>query len=77
MTQDVDADMESLEAFAERARAWISENLPEAGDETITDHELQQQVFDAGFAGIAFPKEYGGAGLTLQHQKVLSITKLL
>jgi alkylation response protein AidB-like acyl-CoA dehydrogenase len=62
--------MESLDAFAERARAWISGNLPEAGDETLTDHELQQQVFDAGYAGIAFPKEYGGAGLSLQHQKV-------
>ena len=51
-------------------RAWIDQNLPEEGDETLTDHELQQQIFDAGFAGIAFPKEYGGAGLTLQHQKV-------
>jgi alkylation response protein AidB-like acyl-CoA dehydrogenase len=32
--------------------------------------ELQRMVFDAGFAGIAFPVEYGGAGLTLDHQKV-------
>ena len=70
MTQDVDVDMESLEAFGERARAWIDQNLPNEGDETLTDHELQQQIFDAGYAGIAFPKEYGGAGLTLQHQKV-------
>ncbi len=70
MTQGVDVDMESLEAFGERARAWIEQNLPNEGDETLTDHELQQQIFDAGYAGIAFPKEYGGAGLTLQHQKV-------
>ena len=33
--------MESLEAFRERARAWIEENLPEEGDETLTDQELQ------------------------------------
>jgi alkylation response protein AidB-like acyl-CoA dehydrogenase len=70
MTQGVDVDMESLEEFGERARAWIDRNLPNEGDETLTDHELQQQIFDAGYAGIAFPKEYGGAGLTLQHQKV-------
>ena len=62
--------MESLDAFGERARAWIGQNLPEEGDTTLTDPELQAVVFDAGFAGIAFPKEYGGAGLTLQHQKV-------
>jgi alkylation response protein AidB-like acyl-CoA dehydrogenase len=70
MTESVDVDMESLDAFGERARAWIAENLPEEGDNTIPDPELQAIVFDAGFAGIAFPKEYGGAGLTLQHQKV-------
>jgi alkylation response protein AidB-like acyl-CoA dehydrogenase len=70
MTQSADVDMESLDAFGERARAWIGENLPEEGDETVADPELQAVVFDAGFAGIAFPKEYGGAGLTLQHQKV-------
>src|SRR5262245_60067077 len=63
-------ERESLEAFGERARAWIEESLPEAGDSSLTDRELQAKIFDAGFAGIAFPKEYGGAGLTPQHQKV-------
>lgn len=61
--------MESVEAFRKRARAWAVENLPEAGDRTRTDKELQALLFDAGFAGIAFPREYGGAGLTLEHQK--------
>jgi alkylation response protein AidB-like acyl-CoA dehydrogenase len=46
------------------------ENLPEEGDESLTNHELQAKIFDAGLAGIAYPKEYGGVGLTLQHQKV-------
>jgi alkylation response protein AidB-like acyl-CoA dehydrogenase len=63
-------DMESLDAFRKRARAWAVEHLPEAGDATLTDKELQALLFDAGFAGIAFPREYGGAGLTLEHQKV-------
>jgi alkylation response protein AidB-like acyl-CoA dehydrogenase len=71
MADDVDTrDMESLEKFEARATAWISNNLPDEGDETQTDRELQAVLFDAGFAGFAFPKEYGGAGLTLEHQKV-------
>lgn len=30
--------------------------------------EFQGKLAEAGFAGITFPKEYGGAGLTPQHQ---------
>jgi alkylation response protein AidB-like acyl-CoA dehydrogenase len=63
-------DTESLSEFGGRARAWIAGNLPEEGDQSISDQELQAKIFDAGFAGIAFPKEYGGAGLTLDHQRV-------
>lgn len=40
---------------------------------TVThSRELQRQLFDAGFAGICFPEEYGGLGLTPQHQKVFN-----
>ena len=62
--------MESIEEFQKRARAWAVESLPADGDETLTDRELQAVLFDGGFAGIAMPKEYGGCGLTLQHQQV-------
>jgi alkylation response protein AidB-like acyl-CoA dehydrogenase len=65
-----DESMESLGTFGERARAWIEDNLPPADDQSLTDRELQAQIFDAGFAGIAFPKQYGGTGLTLEHQRV-------
>jgi alkylation response protein AidB-like acyl-CoA dehydrogenase len=34
--------------------------------------ELQRQLYDGGFAGIIFPKEYGGAGLTPAHQQVFN-----
>ncbi|HXY91951.1 MAG TPA: acyl-CoA dehydrogenase family protein [Acidimicrobiia bacterium] len=70
MSESSDGGLESLADFGERARAWIEENLPPAGDESVSDHDLQATIFDAGFAGIAFPKAYGGAGLTLEHQKV-------
>jgi alkylation response protein AidB-like acyl-CoA dehydrogenase len=38
---------------------------------TLADAKaLQAAIFDAGFAGIAVPRAYGGAGLSLVHQKV-------
>ncbi|PXX01654.1 acyl-CoA dehydrogenase family protein [Mycolicibacterium moriokaense] len=61
--------MESVEAFTERARAWVTDNLPPRGDESLSERELQAPLFDAGFAGIAMPNKYGGAGLTLRHQQ--------
>jgi alkylation response protein AidB-like acyl-CoA dehydrogenase len=64
-------ELEELEAFRVRARAWIEANLPAIGDDASEgDPELQARLFDAGFAGIAFPREYGGSGLTLEHQRV-------
>jgi len=69
------SEMETLDAFRQRARAWISANLapraPEDGRMSREDSAtLQARIFDAGFAGLAAPTAYGGAGLTLDHQKV-------
>ena len=61
--------IESVDDFASRARAWIGANLPSADDEPVALRELQNLIFDHGFAGIAVPCEYGGAGLSLDHQK--------
>jgi alkylation response protein AidB-like acyl-CoA dehydrogenase len=36
------------------------------------DREVQRMLFDAGLAGICFPREYGGQGLTPAHQRVLN-----
>ncbi len=72
---------ESPEAFGARARAWVTANLPPAqgaeGLEVDDEHEarlvaqareLQKLIFDAGFAGLRYPREYGGQGLTRAHQ---------
>lgn len=83
--QDVDEDVES---FRRRAREWIRANLgpfrPEAvaGLRKVTreaelaavdnDRRLQRKLYDAGFAGIAIPVEYGGRGLTAAHQRVFT-----
>jgi alkylation response protein AidB-like acyl-CoA dehydrogenase len=59
-----------MDSFRRRARPWIEANLPPSGDQAATDDRmLQNALFDAGFAGIAFPAEYGGAGLTFDHQR--------
>jgi alkylation response protein AidB-like acyl-CoA dehydrogenase len=36
------------------------------------DQALQRMFFDAGLAGICFPREYGGQGLSPAHQAVLN-----
>jgi alkylation response protein AidB-like acyl-CoA dehydrogenase len=62
-------DVEPIDAFAERAARWLPEHLPSWDDPRADDLDLQHRLADGGFVGIAFPREYGGAGLTLQHQK--------
>ena len=79
-------DIEDVESFRLRARAFIEENLAPArsgrrfGEMTDEDElaemarhrALQRQLFDAGFAGIVVPKDYGGAGLTPAHAQVFN-----
>lgn len=40
--------------------------------EVTHQRELQHRLFDAGFAGICFPKKYGGQGLSPAHQQVFN-----
>jgi alkylation response protein AidB-like acyl-CoA dehydrogenase len=69
-----DGGIETVGDFRARAARWIAASLPPrrppeqqmAMDEAKA---LQARIFDAGFAGIAVPAEYGGAGLTLEHQE--------
>ena len=73
--------MVDLDQFRAQARAWIAANLEprrrkagrEGGDKTAADIDaaraLQRRLFDAGYAGISFPAEYGGGGLTAAHER--------
>ncbi|MFA5882917.1 MAG: acyl-CoA dehydrogenase family protein [Acidimicrobiia bacterium] len=59
------------------ARAADGRLPPSAGSkdspERVARARAQQAVlFDAGFAGISFPTEYGGAGLDIAHERVYS-----
>jgi alkylation response protein AidB-like acyl-CoA dehydrogenase len=36
------------------------------------DRAIQRKLFDAGLAGLCFPREYGGQGLSADHQRALN-----
>ncbi len=69
---------EDVQAFRLRARVWLAENMPLEPEQPRSHadaarwpraKELQRLLFDAGFAGLCFPKEYGGQGLSRAHQQ--------
>ena len=79
--------IESVETFRLRAREWIKANLGPlqpfdltqdcADDEeelvaVARDRALQRKLYDAGFAGLCFPKELGGQGLTPDHNRAFN-----
>ena len=58
-------------AFRDELRAWLAETLPTVPPEPphddwtakrAYDTGWQRQLHDAGYAGIAWPKEFGGRG---------------
>ncbi len=63
---------------------WLAETMPRLPEGRTTaswPHEdemgvrarqLQRLLFDGGFAGICFPVEYGGQGLTRAHQRAFT-----
>lgn len=75
------AAAESVEEFGARARAWLADNMPridpanppdaDRGEEGpwLRARELQKKLHAGGFAGICFPKAYGGLGLPLAYQR--------
>ncbi|GBD25828.1 Putative acyl-CoA dehydrogenase FadE17 [bacterium HR30] len=72
------------EEFRRRLRAWLRENLPPdwtAGtrspferfeDEVAFLRQWQAKLHAAGYAGILWPKEYGGAGLGMVEQIIFN-----
>ena len=81
---DAVAEAESIDDFRARARAWLAENMPPIDpahppaahrDEErcwLRARELQKRLYEGGFAGICFPREYGGLGLDYEYQKAFN-----
>jgi len=71
-------------AFRERVRAWLSANMPEEWTRRLMAssdiprpeaydllREWQRKLYDAGFIGLTWPKEYGGGGMTFMEEMIL------
>jgi alkylation response protein AidB-like acyl-CoA dehydrogenase len=68
---------ESEAAFRDEVRAWLEANHP--GEEPAAENEAfefrrawQKQMHEGGWAGISWPKEYGGRGATLIEQSIFA-----
>ncbi|HEY6427754.1 MAG TPA: acyl-CoA dehydrogenase family protein, partial [Acidimicrobiales bacterium] len=63
-------------AFRDEVRTWLSEHAPKerrpAGGTAMREFDLgwQRLQFDGGWAGVAWPAEYGGRGLSLTQQLI-------
>ena len=86
-------DKKELEVYQEEAKAWFAENTPQNVDfmlpltfmEVGTDQQFnflrdwQNKVYEAGYLGAHWPKEYGGGGLNRAFQdaatKVMSAAR--
>ena len=64
------------EAFRNAARAWLEANIPRAPRPAALevrcayDRAWQRRMHEAGWAGIAWPREYGGRGASLMEQLI-------
>jgi alkylation response protein AidB-like acyl-CoA dehydrogenase len=64
------------QAFRDEFRAWLKENhpgpSPKGGDQVQYEFERvwQRKLHEGGWAGVAWPKEYGGRGATLIEQSI-------
>jgi alkylation response protein AidB-like acyl-CoA dehydrogenase len=62
--------------FREECRDWLHTNIPgekrplDAADAIGFDKQWQRRLFDAGWAGINWPTEYGGRGLSIVQQVI-------
>jgi alkylation response protein AidB-like acyl-CoA dehydrogenase len=60
-----------LDAFREACREFLAANTSPGGRRNMAAaREFQGKLAEAGLAGLAYPKEYGGAGLTLEHERI-------
>ncbi len=65
------------EAFRDEVRGWLEANNPGPepnGDEAAFAfrRDWQRQLNEAGWAGLSWPKEYGGRGATLIEQAIFN-----
>src|SRR3989442_11034399 len=69
--------------FRDSLRQWLQENLPPGWGTTVFEpvdlhakiaflKDWSRQLHAAGYAGLSWPREYGGAGATLMGQVIFN-----
>jgi alkylation response protein AidB-like acyl-CoA dehydrogenase len=66
-------------AFRSEVKAWIEANLPDElrggrlGEKRFEQlgREWSRRLYEAGYAGLTWPKEYGGAGAPYSYEAIL------
>ena len=73
--------MSELTDYRLRARSWLADNVrryegedpdlaPDPDPQRLAEaRHTQAKLYAAGYAGFTFPVEYGGQGLTLEHER--------
>jgi alkylation response protein AidB-like acyl-CoA dehydrogenase len=67
----------SEQGFRDELRAWLEQHNPgrePSGDDDAFDFRVdwQRRLHEAGWAGVSWPKEYGGRGATLVEQAIFT-----
>ena len=63
-------------AFRQEVRDFIAQNLPDSSKQRgarrfeDADRDWSRKLGEAGYAGLTWPKEYGGAGAPYSHQAI-------
>lgn len=85
---DAAQEQVDIEQFRQEARSWLESNMARRDParplvrlrgmdhKTVEGIEkeraLQRRLYEGGFAGISFPREYGGRGLSLAHERAFN-----
>jgi alkylation response protein AidB-like acyl-CoA dehydrogenase len=80
---DEPIESKELHEYRVAAREWLVSNMPRLEDRPVGPDDAdpdeqrvahariaQAKLHEAGYAGFTFPVEYGGQGLTLDHERV-------
>lgn len=74
----------SEKAFRDEVRTWLQANKPRESDDErdmksfIENRRAwQKKLYDAGYIGLTWPKEYGGRGLSFMEQLIFNDEMIL
>ena len=60
-------------AFRKQVRAWLEQNLPSAPLRSLAERKIwHRKVYEAGYLGMGWPKEYGGQGARPMEQAIVA-----